>query len=202
MGVAEYAYKRVPLSELNEDMANVRKHDERNLEGIRASLCQFGQVEPLVVQRRSMRVVGGNGRLAVMRDLGWESADVVLVDLDDTQATSLAIALNRTGELASWDYSRLGEMLRALSSDGVDLKALGFTPDEAAPLLAADFNPSAITDEPFTSPVAMGTPIQCTKEQRQVFEQAMQKVAGAYQGPQLTEGRALELICADYLGGA
>jgi ParB-like chromosome segregation protein Spo0J len=58
--------RRVPLTELHADAANARTHGDKNLEAIRASLLQFGQAEPLVVQKSTGRVVGGNGRLVVM----------------------------------------------------------------------------------------------------------------------------------------
>lgn len=63
--------RRVPLDELHQDPSNARLHDARNLDSICASLQRFGQAEPLVVQRGSGRVVGGNGRLEAMKSLGW-----------------------------------------------------------------------------------------------------------------------------------
>jgi DNA modification methylase len=120
--------RRVPLDALHPDPANVRVHDERNLEAIQASLARFQQVEPLVVQRSTGRVIGGNGRLTAMKALGWTEADIVEVDLDDTQATALAIALNRTAELAGWDNASLARILESLKADG-QLDGVGF--DEA-----------------------------------------------------------------------
>jgi DNA modification methylase len=52
---------------------------------------------------------------------------VVELDLDDLQATSLAIALNRTGELAEWDLPTLARLLEGLQAadalDGVGFDA-------------------------------------------------------------------------------
>jgi ParB-like chromosome segregation protein Spo0J len=86
--------RRATLGELHLDQSNARLHGERNLEAIRASLARFGQAEPLVVQKGTGRVVGGNGRLVAMKTLGWTHADVVELELTDTQATALGIALN------------------------------------------------------------------------------------------------------------
>jgi hypothetical protein len=69
LGAVEH--KTVPLSEIHEDTANARRHPEANMSAITASLRRFGQVEPLIVQKSSQRVIGGNGRLAAMRSLGW-----------------------------------------------------------------------------------------------------------------------------------
>jgi len=123
MDAASLSIRRVALATLHLDPANARTHGERNLDAIKASLARFGQAEPLVVQQRSQRVIGGNGRLVAMRALGWTHADVVELDIDDLQATALAITLNRTGELAEWDLPTLGKLLEGLraqdSLDGV-----------------------------------------------------------------------------------
>ncbi len=105
--------RRVALSALHADPANARSHDDRNLAAIAASLKQFGQAEPLVVQRSTGKVIGGNGRMTAMKALGWTECDVVELDLDDTQATALGIALNRTGELAEWDLPALTKILES-----------------------------------------------------------------------------------------
>jgi len=126
--------RRVALDALHPDPANARLHGERNLEAITASLARFQQVEPLVVQKSTGRVIGGNGRLAAMKAMGWAEADVVEVDLDDTQATALGIALNRTAELAEWDLPSLGRILKSLEADGA-LDGVGFDEDELQQVL-------------------------------------------------------------------
>ena len=81
--------RRVSLSSLHLDPANVRLHGEGNMEAIAGSLQRFGQAEPLVVQASTGRVIGGNGRLVAMKRLGWTECDVVELDIDDLQATAL-----------------------------------------------------------------------------------------------------------------
>jgi DNA modification methylase len=127
---------RRKLNQLHEDPANVRKHDDRNLSAIEASLQEFGQVEPLVVQKTTGKVIGGNGRLAVLRRMGAKEVDVVEVDVDDLKATQLAIALNRTSDLADWDAAALDRTLKALTEAGVDVEqVLAFTEDDVGQLL-------------------------------------------------------------------
>ena len=62
--------QRVPLASLRFWPANARKHGPENSAAIKASLTRFGQAEPLVVQASTQQVIGGNGRLAAMRELG------------------------------------------------------------------------------------------------------------------------------------
>ena len=120
-----------PLDSLHADPANARQHGDRNLDAIRASLATFGQVEPLVVHAATKRVIGGNGRLTAMRALGWTHADIVEIDVSETQATALGIALNRTAELAEWDEQALGKILQSLP----DLEGVGFDDAELKPSL-------------------------------------------------------------------
>lgn len=108
-------YMRVKLSDLHEDPANPRLHPEGNLADIRASLLEFGQVEPLVVKAGTKKVIGGNGRIRVMRELGWEACDVTYVDFDNMKSTALGIALNRSAERAQWDKDTLDKLLGEMS---------------------------------------------------------------------------------------
>lgn len=117
-------YKRVKLDELHEDPANARLHPDENLADIRASLKEFGQVEPLVVQKSSGKVIGGNGRLKVMRELGWAECDVAYVDMDNAKSTALGIALNRAGERAEWNEEQLQSLIDELDGNEGELDAM------------------------------------------------------------------------------
>lgn len=146
----------VPLEELTLDPSNVRRHGPRDLEAIKASLTRFKQQEPLVVDKRGV-VRGGNGRLQAMRELGWTEAKVVYTDLEGAEATALAIALNRTGELSGWDVEALSATLAALKEDDPDLfSATGFD-QEALSQALGGIDPGVgdgIGGEPGTSPEA------------------------------------------------
>lgn len=117
-------YRRVSIDEVFEDPANARTHDAANLSAITGSLRAFGQVEPLVVQRSTMKVVGGNGRLKAMRALGWTEVDIADADIDNASAAALGIALNRSAELADWDGDALDSLMRTIESGDEDLQAM------------------------------------------------------------------------------
>lgn len=123
--------RRVKLSDLIEDVGNPRRHDERDLAATEASLKAHGQVDPLVVQKGTMRLIAGHGRKEAMRRLGWKQAEIVEVECDDTEFRALSIRLNRTGELAGWDVERLEADLAALSEAGWG-NLVDFGWDEAA----------------------------------------------------------------------
>jgi ParB-like chromosome segregation protein Spo0J len=123
------AIRRIKLSELKLDPKNLRDHDARNLDMIAESLKAHGQVEPLVVQAKTLKVIGGNGRLVAMRKIGLTEADIVELDINDTEAAILSIRLNRTAEFGKWNES-IANALEGLKADGVNLDAIGFSDTE------------------------------------------------------------------------
>lgn len=138
VGNMEQMFTTAPLGSLREDPENARRHPEKNMEAIKKSLVEFGQVEPLVVQASTGKVIGGNGRLRAMRELGWASAKIAVVDIDDMRARALGIALNRTAELAEWDAAALGQALHSLEGAGDTFAGLyGFDETELTRYLDA-----------------------------------------------------------------
>ena len=128
-------FKRMDLDALVLDPQNARTHNKKNQEAVRASISEFGQVEVLVVQKGSNIVIGGNCRLKEMRRLGHKEAWVAEVDVDDTKAKRLALALNRTGELAGWDDKVLGSLMADLEKAD-DMLNLGWNDVELDKILA------------------------------------------------------------------
>jgi len=147
----------VPIADLTPDPANARKHGQKNLDAIKASLHKFGQRKPIVVQSEGMIVRAGNGTLEAAKALGWTHLAAVVIDEDNATAAQFAIADNRTGELAEWDDETLASLLdgmddetrNSLAFDEKDMRQLmsGLEPtdiveDEAPP----------VPDEPVTKP--------------------------------------------------
>ncbi|MFY9341214.1 MAG: ParB/Srx family N-terminal domain-containing protein [Planctomycetota bacterium] len=97
----------VPISSLKPDPANPRKHSEKNLAAIKASLTKFGQRKPIVVQKAGMIVRAGNGTMMAAKALGWTEIAAVIIDDDDATARQFAVADNRAAELAEWDQDIL-----------------------------------------------------------------------------------------------
>jgi ParB-like chromosome segregation protein Spo0J len=136
------------VNELSNDPANARKHNERNIESIVASLRRFGQQKPIVIDSSSV-VRAGNGTLEAARQLGWESIECVETSLKGSDAISYAIADNRTAELAEWDDEVLAAQLNGLLADEPELlEVAGFTEEELTELLSqSDFAPGTQDDQ-------------------------------------------------------
>jgi hypothetical protein len=131
---AKLAVEWVKVDSIHIDPANVRRHPERNLETIKASLARFGQQKPIVVDADGI-VRAGNGTLEAARALNWGNVAIVRTPLKGSEATAYAIADNRSSELAAWDETGLAEQLRALQSEDFDLDAVGYNGDEVDALI-------------------------------------------------------------------
>jgi DNA modification methylase len=118
-------YREVLIADLKPDPKNARKHGEKNLAAIKASLEQFGQQRPIVCTPEGV-VVAGNGTMAAAQALGWTSLQVVYTDLKGKKLKAFALADNRTAELAEWDDTVLNETLKMLKDDGFDIGSIGF----------------------------------------------------------------------------
>jgi DNA modification methylase len=100
----------VLIDELHLDPANARTgHD---IDKIAASLAQYGQRKPLVVNRKqNMKIEAGNGTWQAAKKLGWTQIAAVIVDDDPTTAAAFGIADNRTAEFSKWDPDALEDLL-------------------------------------------------------------------------------------------
>lgn len=70
------------------------KPNDPEYQKIKKSILEFGFVSPLVVNK-DMTVIGGHQRLKVLQELGFESVECIIVDLDKTKEKALNIALNK-----------------------------------------------------------------------------------------------------------
>ena len=147
-----FEHRLMAVADLHHDTENPRARNPRNLAAIKASINEHGQVEPVVVQKSSNRVIHGNGRLKVMGELGFTEVACAVLDVDDTQARKLSIVLNRSGELAGWDDEILSAHLADLLSYDPDFDpgTLGFSDDELDALLTA---PSETDENIYTAKV-------------------------------------------------
>ncbi len=114
---------------------NPRTISDHDLQALRRSLRFFGTVEPIVVNRRTGRIVGGHQRVKAAQAEGIATLPVVHVDLDEPTEKQLNLALNRiSGE---FDPDRLAAVLADLQAAGADLGLTGFTDAEIEELVSA-----------------------------------------------------------------
>ena len=116
----------VSMSELNVDPRNTRIHSRKNIDAVKVSFERFGQRQPIVVQSEGMVIRAGNCRFKAAEELGWTEIAALVVEETDADAIAYAIADNRTGELAEWDYKALVDLATDFKLDllGFEMKDL------------------------------------------------------------------------------
>lgn len=187
------------------------------------SLFEFGDLSGIVLNMRTGNLVGGNKRTDVFRET--EGAEIVKtphldkqgtvahgyvivdgnrfayreVDWSETKEKAANLAANKWS--AEWEWEGASKLLQELNAD-FDLTLTGFQTHELDALLAADWEPPAVEDmHPHSHHDAVH--LVLTKEQHDIFQQAKAKaIVQAEDGDKdMSDGRAVELICADYLSG-
>jgi len=111
----------VPIGDVKADPENARGHSEENIVAIMASLKEFGQRQPVVVNKSTGVIAAGNGRHAAARRLGWTHIAALYVDESLARHRHFAIADNRTAELATWQQDQLAAQLLEMQDGAPDL---------------------------------------------------------------------------------
>jgi hypothetical protein len=94
------------------------------------SLRTLGQYRPITVNKRTSRIVKGNHTYLAARALGWTDIAVHYIDVDETTETRILLADNRTSDLATYDPTRLGQLLTR-----TDLTGTGYDPEDVNDIL-------------------------------------------------------------------
>jgi len=124
-----------PIERLRPYDRNAKKHDQAQVDAIRASLRQFGQVHRVLVDENGI-VIAGHGRLEALKQEKFPEVRVlVAVGWVEPETRKFRLADNQLTMSTGWDEKLLkGEVLE-LGALGVELDQLGFEPGRIAGLL-------------------------------------------------------------------
>ena len=147
----------VPIDDLHIDPGNTRRHPERNMAGIKASLARFGPARSIVCDGKNV-VRAGNGTLEAARAVGITKVRVIDADEDEliavrrkdwsaTEAAAYSIGDNHLTDTSEDDDQALAEQLRALQSEDFDLGAIGYDAGEVDALIES-LSSEALGDVP------------------------------------------------------
>ncbi len=152
--------RKVQVGRINAAAYNPRvqlKPGDPAYEKLKRSINEFGFVEPLVWNERTRNLVGGHQRLNVLKDLGYETVDAVVVDLPIEQEKALNVALNQIR--GDWDERKLAELLDELTKvPQFDVELSGFEMPEIKELIASVLETSDEAKEEDFDPVEMLRP--------------------------------------------
>lgn len=118
--------KNIPIGVLVPYDKNTKKHDEKQVQNVAESIKKYGFVQPIVVDKNNVVVIG-HCRLLGAKKLKMKEVPCVCVDdLTDEQVKALRIVDNKTNE-SEWDFDFLEEELIELDMGDFDFNFnLGF----------------------------------------------------------------------------
>ena len=123
--------QKIPAEKLNPAIYNPRMDlhpGDPEYEKLLRSVDEFGYVEPIIWNRRTGNIVGGHQRFKVLRQLGFDEIDCVVVDMDEAREKALNIALNKIS--GDWDTAKLAEVFKDIEQYGISLDITGFEAPE------------------------------------------------------------------------
>jgi ParB-like chromosome segregation protein Spo0J len=126
--------KQIATDDLKPWEKNPRANDAA-VDAVAKSIEMFGFNVPILYDQH-MTIVAGHVRWKAAKKLGLTTVPGVQLSLTRAQREAFAVADNKTAEIADWDYDVLGEILKNLPDDGIDLSSLGFSDAELDAILA------------------------------------------------------------------
>ena len=138
----------------------LRKHPERQLVKLAASISEFGFVMPVLIDEEGM-IIAGEARILAARRLGISEVPVIVAEQwSKAQVRAYRLADNRLAELASWDEEALAiELAAIIELDETPIEVLGWDTAEIDLILDGDASAVSSTDpddeqiEPPANPV-------------------------------------------------
>lgn len=123
------------LAELTPYAGNAKKHDSTQIANVAESIKQFGFVQPIVIDRNGVIVIGHCRALAAKK-LGMKEVPCVCVDdLTPEQVNALRIVDNKSNE-SPWNFDLLADELAEIDLSGFDFdfgledEGEDYSPDE------------------------------------------------------------------------
>ena len=90
--------KNIPIAGIVPYARNAKKHDKRQIDNVAESIRQYGFVQPVVIDRDGVIIIG-HCRVLAAKKLGMEAVPCVCVDdLTPEQVNALRLVDNKTNE--------------------------------------------------------------------------------------------------------
>lgn len=141
-------WKTLKISELHPAKYNPRKKlkaGDKEYEKIKNSILEFGYVEPIIVNY-DMTIIGGHQRLTVLKDMGYDEVQCVVVHIEDeSKVKALNIALNKITGV--WDEQMLADLLVDLQSADFNTDFTGFEAPEIEQLFSKVYDKDVKEDD-------------------------------------------------------
>ena len=122
--VLQIVYKKI--ADLKKYEKNNKKHPERQLVKIVASIKEYGFKNPVLIDKNNV-IIAGHGRTLAAERLGMEEVPCIdCSDLNAKQVKALRLMDNKSAELAEWDFDNIKAELEELKLQEFDIDLTGF----------------------------------------------------------------------------
>ena len=125
--------QEIPVEKLKPWEDNPRVNDHA-VDAVAASIRSFGFNIPVLYDQR-FTIVAGHTRWKAAAKLGLKKIPAIRIRLNEKQRRAFSVADNKTAEIASWDFSKLRNVLKTLHAEDIDLNELGYSDTELRILL-------------------------------------------------------------------
>lgn len=128
-------FEKVYIDKLVPYVRNARTHSKEQILQLRASLREFGFVNPVIVDK-DLNIIAGHGRIMAAKEEGYKEVPCIFAEhLTEAQKRAYIIADNRLALNAGWDVEMLSVELADLEGADFDISLLGFDEGELNKLL-------------------------------------------------------------------
>ena len=135
--------EKIKITDIKPAEYNPRNISSEELTKLTNSINEFGLVDPIIINLKNNKIIGGHQRYEVlinqhmldndfygelnlirMGDIGWIFTETDLTVEDEDHEKALNLALNKiSGE---WDFEKLGEILDELTINEFNINLTGF----------------------------------------------------------------------------
>ena len=128
-------FEKVNIDHLVPYARNARTHSKEQILQLRASIREFGFLNPALIDK-DLNIIAGHGRILAAKEEGFTEIPCVFVEhLTEAQKRAYIIADNRLALNAGWDVEMLSVELSDLQGAEFDISLLGFDDAELNKLL-------------------------------------------------------------------
>lgn len=123
VGIMKLQVEYVPIGTIKPYKRNVKLHPQEQIEQIKNSMKEFGNIDPIGVWHDE--IVEGHGRYEALKQMGAKEIPIIrLDDLTDEQRKAYALVHNKLTMNSDFDVALLDTELAEIET--IDMTLLGF----------------------------------------------------------------------------
>jgi hypothetical protein len=159
------------------------RFNEKAVNAVAESIRVFGFNVPILCDQNFI-IIAGHTRWMAAKQIGMKSVPAIVLDINESQRKALAIADNKTAEIAEWNYPKLQQILGELRTKKINLPSLGYSQAELQALLTKqrDFNWKIFEDrlKERLPAIYMLFPVKVQPEMKELFYTKIKELASQH----------------------